>query len=340
MSLFTDLKEILTAYANKIKGVESVLNNMNTAETGDKGKVLKVKNVTNGKVSEWEFGDANVEEITERVSDLGDAVCACLDNVVFENTGDGKQLIETIRRISHGSPVSLTASFNPGSNVIYGYYTLASLKKYLTVTARYSNGTTQIVTDYTLSGTLESENSVITVTYDGVTTTFNVNVNIGRALTASDVVNNGGFNSFTVDSDGSINISSAETFSILTFPNITHISFILTPKVGNPYPWWVSYKMVTNNSQYYCNDGQKFFKFTKSGSKYNATQTSGIGTITDDTSAQSGNINRAGIKIEDQTIHCYYKGRHIYTTNANILGLWQSNVQYGNITKVRVYEEV
>lgn len=340
MSLFTDLKDVFTAYANKIKGVESVLNNMNTAETGDKGKVLKVKNVTNGKVSEWEFGDANVEEITERVSDLGDAICACLNKVAFENTGDGKQLIETIRRISHGSPVSLTASFNPGSNIIYGYYTLASLKKYLTVTARYSNGTIQTVTDYTLSGTLESENSIITVTYDGITTTFNVNVNIGRALTASDVVNNGGFNSFTVDNDGSIKFSSAETFSILTFPNITHISFILTPKVGSPMGCWVPYKMVTNNSQYYCNDGATFFKFTKSGSKYNATQASGIGTITKDYSEQSGVIKRAGMKIEGQTLHYYYRGQHFYTTNANILGLWQSNIHYGNITNVRVYEEV
>ena len=283
---------------------------------------------------------AETGTLTERVSDLGDAICACLNKVAFENTGDGKQLIETIRRISHGSPVSLTASFNPGSNIIYGYYTLASLKKYLTVTARYRNGTIQTVTDYTLSGTLESENSIITVTYDGITTTFNVNVNIGRALTASDVVNNGGFKSFTVDSNGSINFSSAETFSILTFPNITHISFILTPKVGTPQVWWVPYKMVTNNSQYYCNDGQTFFKFTKSASKYNATQVSGVGTVTDDTSALSGNINRAGMKIEGQTIHCYYRGRHIYTTNANILGLWQSNIHYGNITNVRVYEEV
>lgn len=71
---------------------------------------------------------------------------------------------------------SITANFNQGSAVIYTDNTLNDLKPYLTVIARYSNGTTQTVTNYTLSGTLTKGTSVITASYGGKTATFNVNV--------------------------------------------------------------------------------------------------------------------------------------------------------------------
>ena len=53
---------------------------------------------------------------------------------------------------------------------------LEDLKTDLVVTANYDNGSTVNVTDYVLSGTLEVGTSVITVTFEGKTTTFNVNV--------------------------------------------------------------------------------------------------------------------------------------------------------------------
>lgn len=71
---------------------------------------------------------------------------------------------------------SISAVFNQGSVVIYENSSLESLKPYLTVTARYSNGTTQTVTNYTLSGTLKTGTSTITASYGGKTTTFNVTV--------------------------------------------------------------------------------------------------------------------------------------------------------------------
>ncbi|MDR0302747.1 MAG: bacterial Ig-like domain-containing protein [Treponema sp.] len=57
------------------------------------------------------------------------------------------------------------------------------LKKDLTVTANYVGGTSEEVTTYTLTGTLAAPSSPITVTYNGETTTFTVNVT-ARTLTS------------------------------------------------------------------------------------------------------------------------------------------------------------
>lgn len=72
--------------------------------------------------------------------------------------------------------VSISAVFEQGSAVIYDTDDLDTLKQYLTVTANYSDSTTEVVTAYTLSGTLTEGTSTITVTYGGKTDTFNVTV--------------------------------------------------------------------------------------------------------------------------------------------------------------------
>lgn len=73
---------------------------------------------------------------------------------------------------------SIDAVFTQGSATITTNNSLDDLKQYLVVTATYNNGTTSTVasTDYTLSGTLEVGTSTITVTYEGVTDTFDVTV--------------------------------------------------------------------------------------------------------------------------------------------------------------------
>lgn len=71
---------------------------------------------------------------------------------------------------------SISAVFNQGSAVIYTDSSLNDLKPYLTVTARYSDSTTQSVTNYTLSGTLTEGTSTITASYGGKSATFNVTV--------------------------------------------------------------------------------------------------------------------------------------------------------------------
>lgn len=71
---------------------------------------------------------------------------------------------------------SISAVFNQGSAFIYDTDNLDTLKQYLTVTANYSDGTTETVNNYALSGTLSEGTSPITVSYGGKTTTFNVTV--------------------------------------------------------------------------------------------------------------------------------------------------------------------
>lgn len=73
---------------------------------------------------------------------------------------------------------SIDAVFNQGSTVIYDTASLNSLKQYLTVTANYSDGTREMLSDsaYTLTGTLTVGTSTVTASYQGKTDTFAVTV--------------------------------------------------------------------------------------------------------------------------------------------------------------------
>ena len=72
---------------------------------------------------------------------------------------------------------SITAVYTQ-SGTVYDTDSLDSLKADLVVTANYAGGTSETVpaSDYTLSGTLAEGTSTITVSYAGLTTTFNVTV--------------------------------------------------------------------------------------------------------------------------------------------------------------------
>lgn len=68
------------------------------------------------------------------------------------------------------------------TGTVYPDTPLDDLKTDLVVTARYSDGTTEEVTDYTLSGTLTAGTSTVTVSYGGKTTTFSVTVSAPATL--------------------------------------------------------------------------------------------------------------------------------------------------------------
>lgn len=70
---------------------------------------------------------------------------------------------------------SIGAIFD-SSATIYNTDTLDDLKQYLTVTAYYTDGTSETVTTYTLSGSMDAGTQTITVSYGGKTTTFTVTV--------------------------------------------------------------------------------------------------------------------------------------------------------------------
>ncbi len=80
--------------------------------------------------------------------------------------------------------VSISAVYTQ-SGTVYDTDSLDSLKSDLVVTATYSDSSTETVasTDYTLSGTLTEGTSTITVSYEGKTATFNVNVTWDAGIT-------------------------------------------------------------------------------------------------------------------------------------------------------------
>ena len=114
---------------------------------------------------------------------------------------------------------SITATYTQ-SGTVYDTDSLDSLKADLVVTANYAGGTSETVTDYTLSGTLTEGTSVITVTYSGLTTTFNVTVS---AITPLGVMTGKGstWASFTDNGD--------QTYSLDPTPAT------VTPNLTNPY---------------------------------------------------------------------------------------------------------
>ena len=70
---------------------------------------------------------------------------------------------------------SISSTFS-SSAVITTDNVLDDLRPYLTVRATYSDGSTNTITNYTLSGSLNVGTNTITVTYSGKTATFTVNV--------------------------------------------------------------------------------------------------------------------------------------------------------------------
>lgn len=92
--------------------------------------------------------------------------------------GNGQQYYNELEAAMYmlAGVTSITAVFDQGQNVIYDTDDLDTLRQYLTVTAYYEDHTSEVITGYTLSGTLEVGTSTVTVSYGGKTTTFNVTV--------------------------------------------------------------------------------------------------------------------------------------------------------------------
>ena len=125
--------------------------------------------------------------------------------------------------------VSISATYEQSGTVTTDT-PLYSLKEDLTVTATYDNGVTIPVTDYELSGTLETGTSTITVSYEENTDTFDVTVSapaVGNLhewdFTESLTDSVGGYvarldNATLVEGTGVKNDTSSEWGSIIIFP--------------------------------------------------------------------------------------------------------------------------
>jgi len=118
-----------------------------------------------------------LNEIASGMSqDARAALLACFEHVAWidDNGQDYYDALETA--LNPRVLSSISAVFTQGQHVVYTDDSLDSLKQYLVVTAHYADQTTATVLGYILSGTLTVGTSVITVTYEDKTTTFNVTV--------------------------------------------------------------------------------------------------------------------------------------------------------------------
>lgn len=109
--------------------------------------------------------------------DVKQALLDCFENVAWINK-QGQSYYNALYAALYppSNLVSISATFNQGSAVIYDTDPLNTLKQYLTVTAHYDDSTTGVVTNYTLSGTMAAGTSTITVLYNGKSTNFTVTV--------------------------------------------------------------------------------------------------------------------------------------------------------------------
>lgn len=150
--------------------------------------------IKNGGVNPEDIQEAVDEWLEEHSSSIGglsyeakQALMNCFENVAWINN-DGQDYYDALYAALFGTtPVtptveSISAVFNQGSAVIYDDATLDSLRQYLTVTAYYSDSTSQVITNYTLAGTLTAGQSVITASYQGNFATFTVDVTARATL--------------------------------------------------------------------------------------------------------------------------------------------------------------
>ena len=78
---------------------------------------------------------------------------------------------ELYEYVEDGALIGITATYTQTATIT-DRSSLDDLRPDLTVISEYDNGHTYVITDYTLSGTLEVGTSTITVSYKGFTDTF------------------------------------------------------------------------------------------------------------------------------------------------------------------------
>ena len=118
------------------------------------------------------------EEIKEHGGLSDEAKTALLE--CFRHTAfldHDKDYYSALKNALHPDDIaSLVATFNQDGYMFSPTDELDDLLPFLTVKAQYNDGTEEIITDYSLSGSLDYAISTITVAYLGKTTTFNVTV--------------------------------------------------------------------------------------------------------------------------------------------------------------------
>lgn len=149
---------------------------------GDKISIERLNKIEEG----IEKNSTQYKEIAKEIENVGQPTDAQITNAVnsylennpitfddlWSDIEDGEQFEITPLPIITG----INAVYTQGERKIYSDTVLTTLKTDLVVKANYDDGTSTIINDYTLEGSLEVGTSVISVIYKDFVTTFNVTV--------------------------------------------------------------------------------------------------------------------------------------------------------------------
>lgn len=160
--------------SEEIAELEEAIGDLNDLETTDKTNLVNAINEAN---------HSGGSGLTDTQKEL---IIEILRAALYSS--DQSANIDDLEEAFTRTVVYLSATLYLGTNVIYTDDTLDILRQYLVVKATYDDQTKQVVTGYTLSGTLTVGTSTITITYKNVFTT--VDVPVSRAIVRYNITNN------------------------------------------------------------------------------------------------------------------------------------------------------
>ena len=165
----TDEMAVISSWASEVTAIS--LNKSSTSITGSGTEQLVATTTPTGGTVTWSSSDTSVATVSSNglVTGVGNGTAT------ITATCGGLSATCAVAVSGFATLTSISAVYTQ-SGTVNVYDNLDTLKNDLVVTAYYDDTTTATVpsADYTLSGTLEVGTSVITVTYEGKTTTFNV----------------------------------------------------------------------------------------------------------------------------------------------------------------------
>lgn len=123
-------------------------------------------------------------------TEIKTALMAVVKHIGVWTDGNGQTYIDNLRTALYNAPLASISVVYTQSGTVYASDDLDVLKEDLVVTGMYTDGSSAIVTDYTLSGSLLVGTSTITVTKDGKTDTFEVTVAETRVPATGITLNN------------------------------------------------------------------------------------------------------------------------------------------------------
>lgn len=176
-----------TSYQTAAEAVRTQINDLHVLIGDEPGTAIDSSAIGYGEDSNVEDAlDGLNERLTEveqggtggLTADVKAALLACFNHVAWDDDDPTGQSYITALQTALYPPANLsriTAVYTqPGT--VWTTDTLDSLKTALVVTAFYSDNTSEVISNYTLSGSLTAGTSTITASYGGKTATFTVTV--------------------------------------------------------------------------------------------------------------------------------------------------------------------